>query len=81
MAGIIQAAYIADVIAITVKYSVKYMKESTNSIFTIDTYNLVEIFPDICSISVPFGTPIGLCTQILAMHALEDYLSVDYLIG
>ena len=47
MAAIIQAAHIADEVAVTGKYSEKYVTASTNSIFSLDTSCLAEIYPDL----------------------------------
>ena len=52
MAAIIQAAHIADEIAVTGQYSEKHMKASANSIFSLDTSNLTEIYPDLSELKL-----------------------------
>ena len=52
MAAIIQAAHIADEIAVTGQYSEKHMKASVNSVFSVDTSNLAEIYPDLSELKL-----------------------------
>ena len=52
MAAIIQAAHIADEIAVTGKYSEKHLKASANSVFSVDTSNLAEIYPDLSELKL-----------------------------
>ena len=52
MAAIIQAAHIADEIAVTGKYSEKHLKASANSIFSVDTSNLAKIYPDLSELKL-----------------------------
>ncbi len=52
MAAIIQAAHIADEIAVTGQYSEKHIKASANSVFSIDTSNLTEIYPDLSELKL-----------------------------
>ena len=52
MAAIIQAAHIADEIAVTGKYSEKHLKASVNSVFSVDTSNLVKIYPDLSELKL-----------------------------
>ena len=52
MAAIIQAAHIADEIAVTGRYSEKHMKASANSVFSVDTSNLAEIYPDLSELKL-----------------------------
>ena len=52
MAAIIQAAHIVDEIAVTGKYSEKHLKASANSVFSVDTSNLAEIYPDLSELKL-----------------------------
>ncbi len=52
MAAIIQAAHIADEIAVTGKYSEKHLKASANSVFSVDTSNLAKIYPDLSELKL-----------------------------
>ncbi len=52
LAAIIQAAHIADEIAVTGQYSENHMKASANSVFSVDTSNLAEIYPDLSELKL-----------------------------
>ena len=52
LAAIIQAAHIADEIAVTGQYSENHMKASANSVFSVGTSNLAEIYPDLSELKL-----------------------------